>query len=314
MSLPFRVTLQGFSKFERSALASCFRLAAKRNPAYQQVDSADEAHFIVVDADHADVVRAVVASGRTGDTVFVGAAAPQGASAWVMRPIDPLHVLRELDAMVAHKVAARAAQAAQHGPPAAPGAPARRTGTVIKQLPVPGPVPTRRASDAEDIGHVAFVAASESRLPAAPAPPRRGNRALLVDDSEIALRFLETRLLRLGLKTECTSSSAKAIELLSHRHYDFIFLDVELGDGSELDGLALCQHIKRQHHHVGGGRDPVIVMVSAHHSELDRVRGTLAGADAYVGKPLDETLLAQLLQQHGLMPPASSANEAAEIV
>ena len=79
MSLPYRVTLQGFSAFERSALASYFRLAANRSPAYEQVDTASEAHFIVVDADDADAVRGVLAGGRAADTVFVGALAPQGA-------------------------------------------------------------------------------------------------------------------------------------------------------------------------------------------------------------------------------------------
>jgi len=311
MSLPYRVTLQGFSAFERSALASYFRLAANRNPAYEQVDTAGEAHFIVVDADDADAVRGVLAGGRAADTVFVGALAPQGASAWVMRPIDPLHVMRELDAMVSHKAnhmaAARAAQAGP-GSPAPVSGQGPRTVTIIKQ-PNPGPVPSRRASDADSSS---LLSASEARPPVAPPPARRGTLALLVDDSEIALRFLETRLQRLGLQTEGAATSAKAIELLSHTAYDYVFLDVELGDTSELDGLALCQHIKRHHHHVGGGRGPVVVMVSAHHSELDRVRGTLAGADAYVGKPLDEAVIVRLLRQNGLTPPAA-ASEPTEI-
>ncbi len=299
MSLPFRVTLQGFSPFERSALASYFRLAANRNPAYEQVDTAAEAHFIVVDADDAAAVRNVLAAGRAADTVFVGALAQQGASAWVMRPLDPLHVMRELDTMVSHKITSRGLS------PAAPGG---RTVTIIKQ-PSPGAVPSRRASDADGSG---FFAVPDMPSAGPPAPAPRGTRALLVDDSDIALRFLETRLQRMGLQTECVGSSAKAIELLSHETYDFVFLDVELGAASELDGLALCQHIKRYHHRTGGGRGPVVVMVSAHQSELDRVRGTLAGADAYVGKPLDEAVILGLLRLHGLAPPAAT-NEPTEV-
>lgn len=299
MSLPYRVSLLGFSAFERSALTSYFRLAANRSPAYEQVDTAGEAHFVVVDADDAEAVRAVLAAGRGGDAVFVGALAPQGAAAWVMRPIDPLHVMRELDAMVAQTKAARSG-AAQGGAAAAPQH-GGRTVTIIKQPP-PGPVPARRASDADGSG---FVAVPDVHLPLPPGPARRGTLALLVDDSDIALRFLETRLQRLGLQADCAGSSARAIELLSHKAYDFVFLDVELGDTSELDGLALCQHIKRHHHPVGGARPPVVVMVSVHHSELDRVRGTLAGADGYLGKPLDEAQLARLLRQHGLTPPTA---------
>ena len=52
---------------------------------------------------------------------------------------------------------------------------------------------------------------------------------------------------------------------------------------------------------------PVVVMVSAHHSELDRVRGTLAGADAYFGKPADATALEHLLLRYGVKPPPAGA-------
>jgi DNA-binding response OmpR family regulator len=51
---------------------------------------------------------------------------------------------------------------------------------------------------------------------------------------------------------------------------------------------------------VGGHREPVVVLVSAHHSQMDRVRGTLAGAEATLGKPLDETALTRLLHLHGV--------------
>ena len=123
-------------------------------------------------------------------------------------------------------------------------------------------------------------------------------RALLVDDSELALRFLETRLQRRLLDTERATHSGQAIEMLSRQNFDMVFLDVELGPGSELDGLELCQHIKRQPRSSGGALPPQVVMVSAHHSELDRARGALAGCDAYLGKPLDEDLLDRLLVQH----------------
>jgi CheY-like chemotaxis protein len=272
MPNPYRVALQGFSAFERSALGSYFRLAINRAPAYEQVASPAEAHFLVIDADHGEAVRAVQALGRIDDAVFIGARAPEGASAWMMRPIDPLHVLRELDAMVADRAE-----------PATEGA------RPLSRPPVPGltgPSPARRSGDQAD---------ADPAPPAAARPAPR--RALLVDDSEIALRFLETRLHRFGLATVRATTSAKAIELLAQQAWEFVFLDVELGTGSDLDGLALCQHIKR--HPRLAGDPPVVAMVSAHHSQLDRVRGTLAGADAYLDKPLDETALEQLLQRHG---------------
>lgn len=254
MSDTYRVALLGFSDFERSTLASYFRLAARRSPSYLLVPTGDESDFILADADHAPSVQLVLATDRLGQTVFVGSQAPAGAVAWMMRPIDPLHVMRELDAMRL---------------PAVPGA--------------------------------AVEPAPASSTPSSPPAPAAS--ALLVDDSPIALRFLASRLQPWGLAVETAGNSGKAIERLAQHNYDFVFLDVELGPDSELDGLALCQHIKR-HHPLAGS---MLVMVSAHHSELDRVRGTLAGCDAYLGKPLQAAELERLLVRHGLKPPSAPA-------
>jgi CheY-like chemotaxis protein len=138
-----------------------------------------------------------------------------------------------------------------------------------------------------------------ARAATAPAPHRRmpGFSALLVDDSAIALRYLQLRLQRMGIDTDLASGSARALELLAQRAYGFVFIDVELGDGSALDGLALCQHIRRQHPQ-GDGRAPVLVLVSAHHEPLDRARGSLAGCDHYLAKPPDDAALQLLLSQH----------------
>ena len=158
-------------------------------------------------------------------------------------------------------------------------------------------------------------AADASPAPAAPSPdgatpaPPAQATALVVDDSTLAQRFLSSRLLPWGLAVECVGSSGQAMERLAQCSYDFVFLDVELGADSELDGLALCRHIKRRHPLSGA----LLVMVSAHHGELDRVRGTLAGCDAYMGKPLRAAELERLLQRQGLQrpPPFAPPTEAA---
>ena len=141
--------------------------------------------------------------------------------------------------------------------------------------------------------------AADAATASASVPQRRipGFSALLVDDSAIALRYLQLRLQRMGIDTDLAPGSARALELLAQRAYGFVFIDVELGDGSALDGLALCQHIRRQHRHVDG-RAPVLVLVSAHHSPLDRARGSFAGCDHYLAKPAGDEALHQLLSQH----------------
>jgi CheY-like chemotaxis protein len=137
---------------------------------------------------------------------------------------------------------------------------------------------------------------TDTRAFVGPPPPPR---ALLVDDSNIALRFLASRLAPWCVRAESVSTSEDALHRLAERDYDFIFLDLELGAGSELDGLALCRHIKRSEL----AMNATLVMVSAHHSEIDRARGALAGCDAYLGKPLKESELSAVLRRQGLPAP-----------
>lgn len=457
MSRTYHVAFLGFSDFERKTLGSYFRLATHRTPHYELSLDVAGADFLVADADHAPSVRLVTVTERLDSTVFIGAAAPPGATAWMMRPIDPLHVLRELDTMVAASWAAappaqppgRAeARPAGRGPstvirprrpttlaslPAldlptllepAPGAPELPAGAAVwpplpqhidvdallptldvsldevaaQGLPtVPPPLPrtdtvpgvfvplpetphgdlpapaaeaappretsrqdappqdappqdappqdapppdapppdapateSASAAPAQPAAPAAGFAAPAPAVPPAPASPperalqpvaaprrrRRGRgveipsgpppRALLVDDSELALRFLELKLRRFGVQTERAGNSRRAIELLARGTYDLVFVDLELGDDSELDGLALCQHIRR-HQSAAAALTSQVVIVSAHHAETDRVRGALAGADAYLGKPLNDAELERLLVRQGLQPLAQDA-------
>ena len=117
MPARFRVALLGFSDFERSTLGLCFRLAPSRIPAYDEVDDVSEAEFVVADAEGAGVVARLTQADRLGDTVFIGPRSVPGALAHVRRPIDPILVVRELDALSALRSPPPARAKAQPVPP-----------------------------------------------------------------------------------------------------------------------------------------------------------------------------------------------------
>ena len=294
MPTPFRVCLLGFSAFEFGGLASSLRLAGKRSPAYVCVDTVEGCDFIVANADHAESLAAVVRAGMIERTLYIASNAPPGADGWLSRPIDPTQLMRELDHLVRLRAGGRSLDSASDQTPDD-----ERDRDFVAHS-GPGdlyPLPSGPAPSSKPNGSAGRPTQSASEEPV------RHARALLVDDSEIALRFLETRLNRRGVDTERATTSGKAITLLSQQSYDMVFVDVELGTSSDLDGLSLCQHIKRHHQAPAGQEAPVVVMVSAHHTEIDRARGNMAGADAYLGKPLDEEVLVQLLRRHRAMPP-----------
>jgi CheY-like chemotaxis protein len=170
------------------------------------------------------------------------------------------------------------------------------------------PLPSRRAGDES----VSAAQALQRRAEAAQRRQRREaalraatvRRALLVDDSEVALAFLERHLHRHDIDSDWAMESTKALELLAQREYGIVFVDIDLGERSPLDGYALCQRIKRDAL-PEPARVPPVVLVSAANDAVARVRGTLVGADGHLGKPLNATELDRLLDHHGLAGPGA---------
>ena len=251
----YTVALQGFSDFERSALNSFFRLAQARAPAYQPAVTVAESDFIIADADHPANVAAVRDTRRLQDTIFIGAQAPLGAVAWLPRPIEPTRIVRELDLVLELRLAS---------------------------------LDEPRQDPGSD-----WVSSGPSDLMATDGRPTKD--VLVVDDSRIALKFLQTRLQGLGYRVHLARDATQALERLATQAFSLVFLDVALGPEGSMDGLAVCQHIKRRQEHPGGIA-PAVLLVTGRTSSMDRVRGDLAGCDAYLTKPLMEDEFAAALR------------------
>ncbi len=253
IAMRYTVALQGFSDFERSALASFFRLAQQRAPAYDQAASPAESDFIIADADHPTDVAAVREANRLQDTIFIGAHAPAGATAWLPRPIEPTRIVRELDLLL-----------------------------------------EQRLSSFDEPPGADWASSGPHELMAANGRPAKD--VLVVDDSRIALRFLQTRLQGLGYRVHLARDATQALDQLASQAFSLVFLDVALGPEGSVDGFALCQHIKQRKTHPGD-LAPAVVMVTGLSGSMDRVRGDLAGCDAYLTKPLMEDELVAALRQ-----------------
>lgn len=351
---PVRIALLGFSEFERSALVSYFQLTAQRHPSYAHVMGIEDADLVVVDAEQPGTLALLQEVDRVADAVFVGAHGSGDAAGWMMRPINPAHVLRELDALLVRRQGHReepnsgfASTMASGFPGTVPNAlgpapvssaqagarqsrPGALAPTAVATLPAglfgdplaPGPLRTigsaaaltqthsgRRANDRAEAGQAPspqqLAGDARRRRREAALRPDVLRRALLVDDSEVALHFLRRELEPYGLVTDAARDSERALDLLTHQPYGLVFLDIDLGPQSRIDGLTLCHRIRQQLVHPGG-RAPAVVMVSAFHEPVDQVRGTLAGAEAFLAKPLDFSVLDRLMRRHGFVRQAAT--------
>ena len=222
-----RVALLGFSDFEREALWSFFRLAGKRfgggvAAQYRAGRDIERADFIIADADHAAAVRTIVESGRARDTVFIGSRRPDGAGAWLARPIVPTRLLRELDALAA-----------------------------LREM---------LAADA-DAGAVPPAGAATAPVDIELAPgTTRPRRALLAESAPGARATVQARLRALGYAIETAVSGEAALAAIEAQPPGIVFIDAAIGSAGALDGFEVCQHLRRRPPHpapvvviVGGG-------------------------------------------------------------
>lgn len=290
MTTRYRVALLGFSAFERSALESYFRLAPEGGSHHTHYDllpdivpGREACDFVLADANHAEVRNVVAAAGRAADTVYVGTLqappAPPDALADLPRPVDPLHVRREFDAAVERR------SRPQQSPPSG-ASPVRRFTARARQH---AEEQAARESKSGDF--------SQSVLLGGEGGDGMFDQVLVVDDSEIARRFLQMKLQRLGYTVDTAADGRGALQMVATRRYAFVFLDVAM---EGLDGFETCKHIKHMPWPLDGRmmRGPVVVMVTGRSGSVDRIRGALAGCDAYLTKPLNEDELIATLSKY----------------
>jgi two-component system, cell cycle response regulator len=269
---PYQVALEGFNAFERAAMASFFKLADRRLTNYVQAPSLARCDLVVADADLPDALAAVVESGRFDDTVFVGADPPPGSLGCLPRPVDPVQVVRELDALVALR----------HHPEAAPDS------GPVSLLPDEDILPDDLDLDLSlASGPNAPMKRGRARVPTTTQFSGGGRDALVVDDSSIARKFLKQRLERLGYRVQQANDGESALEMITHHAFTLVFVDMVLGPPTSVDGLQVCQFAK-QRPAFGARSTPAVVVVTGQSGSSHRVRASLAGCDGFLTKPLIE--------------------------
>jgi CheY-like chemotaxis protein len=165
---------------------------------------------------------------------------------------------------------------------------------VVPPAPTPAtPTASPAATPAPATAPIAPVA------PAGTPTPRHEEhnfRVLAVDDSPLMRTFLQNKLQPYGIQPEFASSGEEALFKISKQHFDLIFLDVMLPG---MDGYDVCKMIKKnKDNHL-----MKVVMLTSKDKTFDKIRGTMAGCDGYLTKPVDELKLRAIIERHTVSRP-----------
>jgi PAS domain S-box-containing protein len=128
---------------------------------------------------------------------------------------------------------------------------------------------------------------------AAPISPTilSGKQILLVEDNAVNQHLTRRLLEKEGCQVEIASSGRIALELLEHRTFELILMDVQMPD---MDGLTATEEIRRRE--AGGPRVPIIAL-TANAMDGDREKCLAAGMDDYLAKPVSRDSLRHALSR-----------------
>lgn len=242
----------GFSDAERTMLASTFRLTSRRAFCYMEAGGPDErADIYLVNADNVQALSMLQERKPSAYAPAVLIGRPRAMVEWplIERPIHWMRLFDQLDAQMEAALAERSRRDA-----AASAWDGRTFRRALDRKPEPAPVFLESA-------------ALES--------------VLVVDDSPTVRAFMRQKLAPFRFDVDYAESGEKAIDMTQAKHYTCIFLDILMPG---MDGYQVCKRIKSS----PATRASAVVMLSSKSSAFDKFRGSWAGCDAYLAKPVGE--------------------------
>ncbi|HMA06302.1 MAG TPA: response regulator, partial [Ramlibacter sp.] len=180
-------------------------------------------------------------------------------------------------------------------------------GHTLVRRPVQWPILPMLLARALESGPAA--SAPETSTIVAPAAPARiaavagsAPQILVVDDSLAVRAHLRSLLDQRGYAVTDADSVEVAMQTLAQRKFDCVLMDVLMPD---VDGYEGCHRIKAR---LRGADAVPVVMLTSKGSPFDRIRGKMAGCDAYLTKPVDPQHLTEVLAQQVKAVPVRRIN------
>ncbi len=264
----YLVDVIGFNEVERSMLTSIFALAARRDPGFAQYEPGTPGRtpdLYLVDADSPEALGEFRSLHKRSSlpAVLVGESDAGLAFQLLPRPLQWARLLQAFEQVVDSEAEV---QLPAESPPRQTSGTMRRT--------MPGAV------------------RSSPSLPAAEPPSRQrmlGDTVLVVDDNATVRMFMQAKLAPYGFEVDFAETGEEAIGLSASNEYTCVFLDVVLPG---IDGYQVCKLIKANKQAI---KKTAVVMLTSRSSPFDKLRGSLAGCDEYLTKPLDEDRLLEVI-------------------
>jgi len=277
----YAVAVIGFEQTERIVLSSIFGLSARRSPRFLQAPADAQAPDIyLVDAGNPNALAQFkrLNAARRVPSIMIGD--DDQGTGWpvLKRPLQWTRLFKAFDLAVSLPPGGRPAQ------------PSSQATTSVDPF-----APTMRITASQRPAAVTQAIPAAAKTTGAPVRARPGrmpsveiDNVMVVDDSPAVREFMRNRLEPFAFNVDFATSGEEAVGLTASKHYTCIFLDVIMPG---IDGYQVCKIIKARK----SVRATAVVMLTSKSSPFDRIRGAMAGCDAYLTKPVDEEKLLEVI-------------------
>jgi CheY-like chemotaxis protein len=121
---------------------------------------------------------------------------------------------------------------------------------------------------------------------------RMKKKVLIVDDSSTS-RLMHRYLITKNADCEvfCASDGSEALRVAADKQPDLIVMDVMMPD---IDGLEVCRRLRKD----ARTQKVPIILLTFKSGEESAVEGRKSGANEYLQKPVEESLLIQALRRY----------------
>jgi two-component system phosphate regulon response regulator PhoB len=116
-------------------------------------------------------------------------------------------------------------------------------------------------------------------------PTKERERVLVVEDEDEIRELIALHLRREGLVVDSVSSAEEAFQMIEKNTYSLYALDWMLPGAS---GVEITKHLRQSGE---PGREAAVLMITARAESADIVAGLEAGADDYLTKPFEPSVL-----------------------
>jgi two-component system, cell cycle response regulator len=273
-SVTLKLYACGLEPDERQLLSGLVRVSLRRSPRLQLLDEGhvSDADVLLIGASDAAAVSWARRQAwiSTKPVLWIGGITTVSAGHTVIRRPVPWSILPSM-----------LARAMEQGP-----------GSIHASRPAPlasGHMPLSSAHVPLQSGQMPLRDAG----PAIAGAARTGSGAILVVDDSLAIRnHLRSLLESGGFSVTLADDVASAMKVMSRTAFDCVLMDVLMPG---VDGYEGCRQIKAYRR---GDKAVPVIMLTSKSSPFDRIRGKMAGCDAYLTKPVDPLQLGEVLVQH----------------